>query len=101
MFTGAIASSYYGLPRTTMDVDIIVTTSNTDRGHLVEALREAGLVVSEEDFEKALDSGYNIVSMDDSYSPFTVDLTLLEGHLIGFLVHYLVSQLFYRLVRAW
>lgn len=79
MFTGAIASSYYGLPRTTMDVDIIVTASNKYRKHLVKALREIGLVVSEEDFERALSTGYNIVSMDDSLSPFTVDLILLEG----------------------
>jgi hypothetical protein len=81
MFTGAIASSYYGLPRTTMDIDIIVTASNTYRKRLTEALREIGLVVSEMDFERALKSGYNIVSMDDSLSPFTVDLILWEGSL--------------------
>lgn len=62
-----------------MDVDIIVTASNKYRKHLVKALREIGLVVSEEDFERALSTGYNIVSMDDSLSPFTVDLILLEG----------------------
>jgi len=33
MFTGAIAASYYGTPRTTMDVDIIIHTTqqNTAR----------------------------------------------------------------------
>ena len=77
MFTGAIASSYYGLPRTTMDV--IVTASCIDQEIIVEALGEAGLVVSSMDFKRALESGYNIVSIDDARSPFTVDLILLEG----------------------
>lgn len=81
MFTGAIASSYYGMPRTTMDVDIIVAASNEGKESIVEGLREIGLVVSVEDFERALDSGYNVVSIDDSKSPFTVDFILLEGSL--------------------
>ena len=35
MFTGAVAASYYGTPRTTMDVDIII--------HI--ALKEASVLV--------------------------------------------------------
>ena len=78
MFTGAIASSYYGVPRTTMDVDIIVTISEMDQNVLVSVLKEIGLVVSVQDFKNAHDSGYNIVSVEDQHTPFTVDFILLE-----------------------
>lgn len=78
MFTGAIASSYYGVPRTTMDVDIIVTVSGMDHDILVSALREIRLNVSVHDFQNALESGYKIVSVDDQLTPFTVDFILLE-----------------------
>ena len=78
MFTGAIASSYYGVPRTTMDVDIIVTISEIDQTVLVSALKEIGLVVSVQDFKNAKDSGYNIVSVPDQHTPFNVDFILLE-----------------------
>jgi len=27
MFTGALAASYYGMPRTTMDIDVVVKVS--------------------------------------------------------------------------
>jgi len=81
MFTGAIASSYYGMPRTTMDVDIIITVSKLNQRVLVSALRGIGLVLSDHDFDMVRDSGYNIVSVNDSYSPFTVDFIILDGSL--------------------
>lgn len=81
MFTGAIASSYYGVPRTTMDVDIIVTVSEMDHNVLVSALREIRLNVSVPDFQNALESGYKIVSADDQLTPFTVDFILLDSSL--------------------
>ena len=81
MFTGALASSYYGMPRTTMDVDIILTVSETELAHLVSVLREIDLVVSVQDFRKAQGSGYNVVSVEDKLSPFSVDFILIQGSL--------------------
>lgn len=81
MFTGAIASSYYGMPRTTMDVDIIVTVSEMNHDILVSALREIRLNISIHDFQNALESGYKIVSVDDQLTPFTVDFILLDSSL--------------------
>jgi len=37
MFTVAIAASYYGTPRTTIDIDLIVTIKNTDVNNLTKA----------------------------------------------------------------
>jgi len=48
MFTGALAASFYGVPRTTMDMDVVVKVSS--EGHrvkLVSALKQAGLRVDE------------------------------------------------------
>jgi len=46
MFTGALAVSYYGRARTTVDVDVVVAVSGREwRSKLVSTLKEAGLVV--------------------------------------------------------
>jgi hypothetical protein len=64
-----------------MEVDLVLAISRLEMTHLVEALREIGLVVSMGDFEKALVTRYNIVSFDDSLSPYSVDFILLKGPL--------------------
>jgi hypothetical protein len=55
-FTGALATSFYGTPRTTSDIDVIVTIGNeTDlKTKLITALRRAGLAVDERKIDSAL-----------------------------------------------
>jgi len=75
MFTGALAASYYGMPRTTMDVDIVVKVSLGDlQTRLVSALREAGLQVDEKRVDAAFKSGFGIATFSDTRSPLTVDI---------------------------
>jgi hypothetical protein len=77
MFTGALAVSYYGRARTTVDVDIVVAVGGVGwRERLLSALRAAGLVVEEKALDDALKSGYNIATFRDSKSPITVDIIL-------------------------
>jgi len=76
MFTGAIAASYYGTPRTTMDIDIIISLSGLDHGKLVHALREARLHADEQKLRDAQETGYNIATFQDTLSPYSVDLIL-------------------------
>jgi len=77
MFTGALASSYYGTPRTTMDVDIVARISGKNlRTKLAPALRMAGLQVDLRRFDVASRSGIRIVTLRDSATPFTVDIIL-------------------------
>lgn len=76
MFTGAIAASYYGTPRTTMDIDIIISLSGLDHEKLVHALQEARLHVDEQRLRDAQETGYNIATLQDALSPYTVDLIL-------------------------
>ena len=45
VFTGALAASFYGAPRTTGDVDVVVAVAGVkQRVRLVEALKRAGTV---------------------------------------------------------
>ncbi len=77
MFTGALAASYYGTPRTTMDIDIMVQVSEKDsQTKLARALETTGLKVDRRKISAALRSGFRIVTFEDSRTPFTVDIIL-------------------------
>jgi len=83
MFTGAIAASYYGTPRTTMDVDIVVKVSEKNvQPLLLEPLRKAGMQVDECKIKAALKSGYNIVTVKDKRTTLTVDVIFSDKKLM-------------------
>jgi len=80
MFTGALAASFYGVPRTTVDVDVVVrVSSESHRTGLVSALRQAGLQVDEKKIDAAFKSGYELVTFRDSRSPSSVDVIFSRG----------------------
>ena len=76
MFTGAVAASYYGTPRTTMDVDIIMQAAQKDAAKLAAALRDADIQHQETQISAALSSDYRILSLQDTHTPYTVDIIL-------------------------
>lgn len=78
MFTGALAASYYGRPRTTMDADVVVRilSGQKPRKRLVSALKDAGLKVEEGKIDAAFESGFKIATFKDNRSPFTLDAIL-------------------------
>ena len=77
MLTEALVASYYGTPRTTTDVDIVVKVSQDDlQTKLVPALKKTGLQVDEKRIDAAFKSGLKIVTFRDSESPFTADIIL-------------------------
>jgi len=79
-FTGALAASFYGLPRTTTDVDVMVKVCDkTERRKLVYALANAGLIVDERELDKAIASGLGIAEFNDQKTAYTVDVILLAG----------------------
>lgn len=79
-FTGALAASFYGVPRTTVDVDVVVVVADSGwRGKLVSALIDAGLVVDEKEIDKAVRSGYKIARFRDGRSIYCVDVILSEA----------------------
>ena len=79
-FTGALAASFYGVPRTTVDVDVVVVVADGGwRGRLVSALIDVGLVVDEREIDKAVRSGYRIARFRDGRSIYCVDVILSEA----------------------
>lgn len=82
-FTGALAASFYGVPRTTSDVDVMVAVAGEAdvKVKVAAALRRAGLEVDERKIEEALASGYNIATFKDKAAPYTVDVIFSGGRL--------------------
>jgi len=82
-FTGALAVSFYGVPRTTSDVDIIVAlSSQTDtKSKIAAVLERAGLQVDQRKIEMAMASDYSIATFKGKKTPFSVDLILFRGKL--------------------
>jgi len=78
-FTGALAASFYGVPRTTSDVDVLVAVTLEDaKIRLASALRQAGLEVDEKIIDDAATSGYKIASFKSKNSPYKVDVILSD-----------------------
>jgi len=78
-FTGALAASFYGVPRTTADVDILVAVSAEEtKIKLASALRLAGLQVEEKRIDDAMTSGYKIATFKSKSSPYKLDVILSE-----------------------
>jgi hypothetical protein len=76
-FTGALAASYYGLPRTTTDVDVMVqVSSESAKSKLVYALKQVGVRSDEKEIDKALASGYRIATFTDRRTAYSVDVIL-------------------------
>jgi hypothetical protein len=81
-FTGALATSFYGLPRTTIDVDVMVQVcGETMRSKLVNALAHAGIRVDEREIDKAMASDYGIAEFTDRKTAYSVDVILLTSEL--------------------
>lgn len=82
-FTGALAVSFYGVPRTTTDVDVIIAVANKpdSKKEITGALNEADLQVDERKIESAFTSGYNIATFKSKKTPFTVDIIVLDERL--------------------
>jgi hypothetical protein len=74
--TGALAVSFYGSPRTTSDVDVMVAIAAKEdvKRRVIEVLQCAGLEVDERKIENALTSGYSIANFKDKATPYSVDI---------------------------
>ena len=81
MLTGALAASYYGRPRTTLDADIIIATEEKDLTEIARWLAKAGLKVNKERLQAAWRSGYRIATLEDEKSPHTVDVIFTNQRL--------------------
>jgi hypothetical protein len=69
MLTGSLASSLYGVPRATNDVDFVVAPTREQLSALLEFLRRLGLFVQDEQAILALQNGtmFNVVDFQNSW----------------------------------
>lgn len=95
MFTGAMASSYYGRPRTTLDIDIVLTVEEKDLARLAKALTEADLRVQTKKLHRIWASDYRIATFADKKSPHTLDIIFTNqplerraGRILGLPTYY-------------
>jgi hypothetical protein len=75
--TGSIASSYYGIPRYTHDVDVVITISKTDAGKIISAFSGEGYI-SQEGIRDAL-SGTGMFNFIHAETGLKVDFWIDRG----------------------
>lgn len=81
MITGALAVSYYGLPRTTMDVDVVVKVTEENIQTFAAQLKKMGIQANEQNIHEAFKSGYRIITLKDKNTPFSIDVILSDKNL--------------------
>jgi len=81
MVTGALAASYYGRARTTLDMDVVISIRRQQLGTLVRALSKAHLDVQEERLLATWKAGYGIATIEDVKSPHTLDIMFTDKKL--------------------
>lgn len=93
--TGATATSYYGVPRTTADVDFVVKVSSKSLSRFTRTLENAGLKADREKIKRQLKTEYDVVTVPDSSSPyravFVIQQETIErrkGSLLGISTYY-------------
>jgi len=69
MLTGSLASSLYGVPRATNDIDFVVAPTREQLSALLEFLRRLGLFVQDEQAILAFQNGtmFNVVDFQNSW----------------------------------
>jgi hypothetical protein len=81
MLTGALASSYYGRPRTTVDLDVVVDTNENELTGLAKVFTSAGLRVQVQKLESTWRSQYRIITIEDTKSPHHLDVIFTDQKL--------------------
>jgi hypothetical protein len=79
MVTGSLASAFHGEPRSTQDLDVVVTAGENHLQELGERLRDAGLYCDSEAIREAaeLKGLFNAI---DPASGWKVDFIILKDH---------------------
>lgn len=69
MLTGSLASSMYGVPRATNDVDLVISPSRQQLASLLQFLKRLGLILQEEQAFEAFARGtmFNAVDLQNSW----------------------------------
>lgn len=78
MIVGGLAANYYGVPRATFDMDLVIQINLQNAGVLVKSLRALHFSVSRKDAEQIMRIGNRIMAMSPQH-PYRVDLWLVKS----------------------
>ena len=97
--TGGIAASYYGRPRTTLDVDVLVVTKESELKRLAKSLTDEDIKVGTRGLSHAWRSRYRIATVLDSKSPHRLDIIFTDqglerkaGLILGIRTYYQTAE---------
>ncbi len=76
--TGAVAASYYGTPRTTIDADFLVHIPPRQLDRFLRNLERVQVKMNLDRIRRQVRSGYNIITITDKISPHRADLILTQ-----------------------
>ena len=76
--TGGIAASYYGRPRTTLDVDVLVVAKESELMGLAKSLTDEDIEAGTRELSHAWRSRYRIATVLDSKSPHRLDIIFTD-----------------------
>ena len=82
MLTGAVASSYYGRPRSTHDIDVVINCNQRELPELADELTKASLDVTLTTLRKSWKSDYANATINDNYGPHVLDLIFTKEKLL-------------------
>jgi hypothetical protein len=77
--TGAVAASYYGIPRTTLDADFVVYIPPREANRFFQGMKEADVKTDMQKIRRQLRSGYNVITVADRLSPYAADPERRKG----------------------
>lgn len=78
MLTGSLAAAFYGTPRATQDIDVVIAVQPTDLDGLVDALTGAGFYASREAAHEAFENSGQFNAIDPA-SGWKADLIVRKA----------------------
>jgi len=97
--TGGIAASYYGRPRTTLDVDVLVVAKESELKQLAGSLAAVDIKAGTRELSHAWRSRYRIATVLDSKSPHRLDIIFTDqglerkaGPILGIRTYYQTAE---------
>jgi hypothetical protein len=97
--TGGVAASYHGRPRTTLDVDVLVVTRESELARLAKSLTDEDIKAGIGELSDAWRSRCRIAMVLDSKSPYRLDIIFTDqglereaGSILGAHTYYQTAE---------
>jgi hypothetical protein len=78
MFVGGLASNYFGSPRPTYDLDVVLAHRPKDVEKFIQCLKEVDIILDEAEIRKLIPISNRLI-LEFGIPPFRVDFGFAEG----------------------